>query len=65
MKGQQLIDFIKQNNLEDAQIFVGCQGYSNLDDPKDEYLITCNIFNNKNSKAVLIADHCYYEQIEL
>ncbi len=44
-------------------VYVGCQGYSNFEDPDDEYVINIRKLDTKES-AILIADASYYNELE-
>ena len=53
----------KLNRIEDknALVFVGCQGYTNFNDPDDEY--TVRIYTTNNKRDVLISDNAYYGDV--
>ena len=58
MTVQELINKLNKIENKNAVIYTGCQGYTNYDDPKDEYKI--NVYKTKD-KGILICDQCYYE----
>lgn len=40
----------------DATVYVGCQGYTNRDDPKDEYSIEVEEKGEYENKYIIISD---------
>ena len=48
---------------DDAIIYVGCEGYSNYENPKDEYVINIRKIVSESENAILIADSCYYDDL--
>ena len=56
MTVKELIEKLNKIENKNAIIHTGCQGYTTIDDPQDEYEI--NVFHTNNS--VLICDNGYY-----
>lgn len=59
MTVKELIEKLNKIENKNAIIHTGCQGYSTIDDPQDEYEI--NVFCTNNS--VLICDNGYYRNM--
>ena len=53
-----ILDMIDEN----AKVYVNCQGYTNLTDPDDEYMITvADVETEKGDVYVFIGDGCFVD----
>ncbi len=57
MTVKELIEKLNAIENKNALLHIGCQGYTTIDDPADEYEIRLYDINS----GILIADNGYYE----
>ena len=56
MNGQELINYIVSNNLQNAKVYVACQGYTNYPEINDT-----NIEIEDKGNTMVICDNCVFD----
>ena len=58
--GKDLISYIKACGLEDAPVYVGCQGFTNYDSLPTEQDTFAEMLTAGDERLLFISDNCVY-----